>query len=53
MTIVRLVDRLEGRGLIERRPDPGDGRVWRLQLKPAAAPVLREIKKHLRDFHQR
>jgi MarR family transcriptional regulator for hemolysin len=43
ITVGRLVDRLEARGLIERRSDPGDRRVWRLHLTAAAAPVLTEI----------
>src|SRR6266566_2741159 len=38
ITIGRLVDRLEARGLVERRSDPRDRRVWRLQLMPAATP---------------
>ncbi|MCO6415713.1 MarR family transcriptional regulator [Siccirubricoccus sp. KC 17139] len=40
----RLVDRLAARGLIERRADPADRRIWRLHLTPAAAPVLAEIE---------
>jgi DNA-binding MarR family transcriptional regulator len=43
ITVARLVDRLETRGMIERRPDPRDRRIWRLHLLPAAAPVLRDI----------
>ncbi|MET0632242.1 MAG: MarR family transcriptional regulator [Xanthobacteraceae bacterium] len=43
ITVARLVDRLEARGLVERHPDPKDRRVWRLRLTPAAAPVLRKI----------
>jgi DNA-binding MarR family transcriptional regulator len=43
ITVGRLVDRLEARGLVERRPDPADRRVRRLHLTPAAAPVLGEI----------
>src|SRR5690606_10798289 len=43
ISIGRLVDRLADRGLVERRRDPKDRRVWRLHLLPAAAPVLREI----------
>jgi MarR family transcriptional regulator for hemolysin len=44
ITVGRLVDRLEARGLVVRQADPKDRRVWRLQLTPAAAPVLDEIK---------
>jgi DNA-binding MarR family transcriptional regulator len=43
ITVGRLVDRLEARGLIERRPDPTDRRVRRLHLLPAAQAVLAEI----------
>src|SRR5690348_8770632 len=43
ITIGRLVDRLEARGLVERRPDPTDRRVNRLHLLPAAQPILEEI----------
>jgi DNA-binding MarR family transcriptional regulator len=45
ITIGRLVDRLERRGFVERRPDPADRRIWRLHLTPAATPVLKEIDK--------
>jgi MarR family transcriptional regulator, transcriptional regulator for hemolysin len=45
MTIARLIDRLEELGLVKRRTDPEDRRVWRLQLTPAAVPLLREIKR--------
>ena len=31
-TISHRIDRLEGRGLVERRPDPNDGRVVRVRL---------------------
>ncbi len=44
ITVARLVDRLEQRGLVERRPDPKDRRVWRLHLLPSAAPLLEKIK---------
>src|SRR5690349_22247249 len=43
ITVGRLVDRLEARGLVERRADPADRRCWRLHLTTAAAPVLVEI----------
>jgi MarR family transcriptional regulator, transcriptional regulator for hemolysin len=43
ITVARLIDRLEARGMVERRPDPKDRRVWRLHLCKPAYPVLREI----------
>jgi DNA-binding MarR family transcriptional regulator len=43
ITVARLVDRLAARGMVERRPDPADRRIWRLHLLPAAQPVLAEI----------
>jgi MarR family transcriptional regulator, transcriptional regulator for hemolysin len=43
ITVARLIDRLEGRGMVERRPDPKDRRIWRLHLCKPAHPVLREI----------
>lgn len=43
MTLVRVLDRMERDGWLERRPDPNDRRVYRLFLKPAADPVLAEI----------
>jgi DNA-binding MarR family transcriptional regulator len=45
ISVGRLIDRLEVRGLVERRSDPGDRRIWRLHLLPAAEPVLAEISK--------
>jgi MarR family transcriptional regulator for hemolysin len=46
ITVARLVDRLEAQGLVERRTDPKDRRIWRLQLTRASAPVLRDIKRY-------
>ena len=43
ITVARLVDRLQASGLLERRPDPADRRIWRLHLLPAATPVLDEL----------
>ncbi|HEY3636954.1 MAG TPA: MarR family transcriptional regulator [Rhizomicrobium sp.] len=45
ISVGRLVDRLEARGLLERRPDPADRRIRRLHLLPAAMPILEEITK--------
>ena len=43
ITVARLVDRLEVRGMVQRRPDPRDRRIWRLHLSEPAHLVLREI----------
>ena len=43
ITVARLVDRLEARGMVERRADQRDRRIWRLHLLPAAAPILAGI----------
>ena len=50
ITIGRLVDRLAVRGLVERRADAADRRVWRLHLTDAALPVLEEIDALRRGF---
>lgn len=47
ITVGRLIDRLEGRGLVERRNDPNDRRIRRLHLTKAAEPLLDEIGDHL------
>ena len=44
MTVARLVDRLEELGLVKRCADAEDRRMWRLQLTPAAAPLVRALK---------
>lgn len=46
MTLGRTLDRMEGDGLIERRPDPADRRARRLFLQASAIPVLQEIWRH-------
>ena len=43
-TVGRLVERLEARGFIERRPDPIDARVKRLFIQDAARPELDELE---------
>ncbi len=43
ITVARLIDRLDERGLVERRPDPADRRVWRLHLLPPADAVLAQL----------
>src|ERR1700760_1084808 len=50
ISVARLIDRLEARGMVERRPDPKDRRIWRLHLCPPAIPVLREIDRQRIDM---
>jgi DNA-binding MarR family transcriptional regulator len=46
----RLVDRLAERGLIQRRPDPADGRGVLLSLTEAGRSVQRDVgRRHARD----
>jgi DNA-binding MarR family transcriptional regulator len=46
----RMVDRLVRRGMIERQPDPADGRGVRLSLTAAGLAVQREVgRKHARS----
>jgi MarR family transcriptional regulator, transcriptional regulator for hemolysin len=44
ITLVRILDKLETRGLVERRQHAADRRIWLLYLTPAAHPVLTEIR---------
>ncbi len=50
ITVARLIDRLEARGMVERRPDPRDRRIWRLHLLAPARDVLHEIDGHRADM---
>ncbi len=45
VTMGRHVDRLERDGWLERRPDPGDRRAWRLHLTEAAQPTLDRMER--------
>jgi MarR family transcriptional regulator, transcriptional regulator for hemolysin len=40
ITLVRLLDKLEAAGLVERRADPSDRRARTLHLKPAAMALI-------------
>jgi len=44
ITLVRLLDKLEAAGLVERRPDPADRRVRRLYLTEATGPLLEQLQ---------
>jgi len=43
MTMVRILDRMEADGLLERRPDPSDRRARCLYLTSKAKPLLEQI----------
>ncbi|HKE94284.1 MAG TPA: MarR family transcriptional regulator [Povalibacter sp.] len=43
MSLVRILDRMEGDGWIERRPHPTDRRARQLYVKPKAQPLLEQI----------
>ncbi|MEJ1976007.1 MAG: MarR family transcriptional regulator [Acetobacteraceae bacterium] len=44
ITLVRILDKLEARGLIERRQHPTDRRLWQLYLTPDAHPSLSPLR---------
>lgn len=50
ITVARLIDRLQARGMVERRPDPRDRRIWRLHLLQPAQDVLHEIDEQRSDM---
>ncbi len=50
ITAARLVDRLQKAGLVERRADAQDRRIWRLHLLPEATPYLDEIDRQRQEI---
>jgi DNA-binding MarR family transcriptional regulator len=50
---VELVDRAEAAGLVERSPDPADGRVVRVRLTEAGDGIVRRLTRaHLDSLHE-
>jgi DNA-binding MarR family transcriptional regulator len=45
MTLVRILDRMESDGWVERRPDPNDRRARTLYVRSGATPILEQIDK--------
>jgi len=52
ITLVRLLDRLQGAGLIERKPDPKDRRAYVLAVTAKARPVLARIYELADEIYQ-
>ena len=52
-TIVAVIDRLEGRGLMRRAPTPGDRRSHALGLTAAGGAFLEQVDPHLRRHEAR
>ncbi|WFP76871.1 MarR family transcriptional regulator [Mesorhizobium sp. WSM4906] len=44
ITLARLLDKMEARGFIERRPDPADRRAWLLYLTPRVHPLIEVMR---------
>lgn len=44
ITLCRMVDKLSEAGLVERRPDPGDRRAWRIHLSERSRPILDQVR---------
>src|SRR3982751_7022937 len=44
ITLVRILDKLEERGLIERRRHPSDRRIWLLYLRDEARPMIEAMR---------
>lgn len=52
ITLCRMVDRLAEAGMVERRADPNDRRVWRLYLTENAAPVAKDMTKLANEMEE-
>jgi DNA-binding MarR family transcriptional regulator len=52
ITLCRMIDRLEGSGLVERRRDPADRRAWQLFLTDKSTPMLAELRAMADDLSQ-
>ena len=52
ITLARLVDKMQARGLIERRPDPTDRRAWLLYLTPKAHPIIEVMRSNGRKTRE-
>lgn len=44
MTLCRMVDRLQAADMVERRPDPGDRRAWKLYLTGKGIALIEQLE---------
>jgi len=52
ITLCRMVDRLAEAGLVERRADPRDRRIWRLHLTASAHGIVEQLTKIGADLEE-
>ena len=52
ITLVRLIDRLQAAGWVERRADPGDRRAFQLYLTERARPLLEQLWDTARELRK-
>ena len=48
----KLGDRLEAKGWVERRADPGDRRVKRIYLTASALPIVESMREPAQDLYE-
>lgn len=51
--MTRLLDKLESRGIVARKRDPEDRRIYRVSLTREGARVLKNLTKITRELHRR
>ena len=52
ITLTRMIDRLADAGLVERRADPSDRRVWRVHLTEKASDIVDQLNEIGRSVEQ-
>ena len=52
ITMCRMIDRMVEAGMVERRADPSDRRVWRIHLTEKAMPLVDRINEIAREFEK-
>lgn len=52
ITLCRMIDRLVEAGMVERRADPNDRRIWRIYLTEKATPLVEQLTAIAGDFEK-